>query len=176
MNIVLIGLKSCGKTSVGKALAAKLAKNFIDTDEFLLERHGKSNQSIRDIFQQEGEEHFRNLEKKVVATISSFNNAIVATGGGSIIEEENVKNLKKKGHLIYLDLSFEAWKSRIEQQPLPIFLRGKNLADHYTMRKLFYQKIADVMISVDQYSIRDIVDVVIKALSLQPSSSNPSHV
>lgn len=96
MNIVLIGLKSCGKTSVGRALAAKLGKFFIDTDELIMERHGNRRQSIREICLQNGENYFRNLEKEVIATLAALDDAVVATGGGAVLEEENIKNLKKE--------------------------------------------------------------------------------
>ncbi|MCX6957312.1 MAG: shikimate kinase [Verrucomicrobiae bacterium] len=177
MNIVLIGLKSCGKTSVGRALAAKLGIFFVDTDELIMERHGNPHQSIREICLQHGENYFRNLETEVIATLAALDDAVVATGGGAVLEEENIKNLKKRGRLIYLDLSFEVWKSRIQQHPLPTFIRNENFADHYDMRNSIYHKIADLTIPVDQYSIGEIVDIVIKkAFSLQPSASSLSYV
>ena len=161
MNIILIGHKSCGKTSVGKALAAKLGKKFVDTDELIMEGYGNGKQSVREIYLQHGENYFRDLEKEVIAALSPLNDAVVATGGGSVVKEENVGILKKQGMLIYLDLSFGAWKERIEEQPLPTFIRNKNLADHYAMRKLTYQKIADLTIKVDNYSVRGIVELMV---------------
>lgn len=178
MNIVLIGLKSSGKTSVGKVLAAKLGKKFVDTDELVIKHHSDlsgSNQSIREICLQHGEPYFRDLEKKAIATLSSLDEVVVATGGGSVVKKENVDILKKQGMLIYLDLSFEAWKERIEQQPLPTFIQNKNLADHYAMRKLTYQKIADLTIKVDQQSVGGIVEMICIRMSdfeLQPVTCN----
>lgn len=180
MNLVLIGHKSCGKTSVGKTLAAKLEKKFIDTDELIMARYRSSSganqcQTIREICHQHGEKYFRNLENEVIATLADLDNAIVATGGGVAMEKENEKNLKKKGMLIYLDLSFDEWKTRIEQQPLPTFIKRDGIAAHYAMRKSTYQKIADVTIPVDQYSVSDIVEMICIRMSgfdLRPVTCN----
>ena len=172
MNIVLIGLKSCGKTSVGRALAAKLGKKFIDTDELIMERHDNRRQSIREICLQHGENYFRNLEKEVIAALAALDDAVVATGGGAVLEEENIKNLKKRGRLIYLDLSFEVWKSRIQQQPLPTFIRNENFADHYAMRNSIYHKIADVTVKIDQQSIEDIIEVLVARYALTVTFSH----
>jgi len=168
MNLVLIGHKSCGKTSVGKALAVKLGKKFIDVDELVIKLHSDSSgshQNIREICQKHGEPYFREFENQAIATLASLKHAIVATGGGAVVKKENVDILKKQGMLVYLDLSFEAWKRRIEQQPLPIFFRNKNLADHYAMRKLVYQNIADVIVKIDQQSIEEIVEMLVTRYS-----------
>lgn len=163
MNVIFIGQKNCGKTSVGRALTAKLGKKFIDTDDLIIERHNEltgHHQSVREIWQDHGEIYFRNLENKAIASLASFYEAVIATGGGALMEKENVGLLKKIGKLIYLDLSFSIWRARIEQQPLPTFLQNKNLADHYDMRKFLYQKMADVTISLGQQSIEEIVEML----------------
>lgn len=99
-NIVLIGMPSSGKTTVGNALAKLTGRKFIDTDEELIKRVGKP---IPEIFESEGEEAFRRYEAETIASLAAENNAIIATGGGAILREDNLLNLRYNGRLYFLD-------------------------------------------------------------------------
>lgn len=99
-NIVLTGMPGCGKTTVGKALAEITSKRFIDTD-ILIEK--KENMTPSEIITKFGEDVFRQKEKEAIKSISLENGCIIATGGGSILKEENIKNLKRNGILVFLD-------------------------------------------------------------------------
>ncbi len=104
-NIVLVGMPSCGKSSIGKALSVTLRRHFYDSDEPIAE---DANMSIPEIFLRYGETHFRYLETKSIKKLSSgIWNAVIATGGGAVIREENVDMLKANGRLIFIDRSLE---------------------------------------------------------------------
>ena len=99
-NIVLIGMPACGKTTVGKALAKALNRPLIDTDEALVKAVGRD---ISTIFTEEGEEAFRDYESQIIRTLAGRTGCIIATGGGAILRDENVRYLKKNGRLYFLD-------------------------------------------------------------------------
>lgn len=103
-NIVLIGMPASGKSTIGAVLSKLSSKNFIDTDE-IIER--KSGITIPEIFSKFGEAHFRKLESEVIKEISLTNNAIIATGGGAVLNFDNIRNLKHNGIIFFLDRNIE---------------------------------------------------------------------
>lgn len=128
-NIVLSGMPSCGKTTVGTFLAEELGRPLYDIDALIVKRAGCE---ISEIFEKKGEEYFRDLESAVIAEeVAPLTGAVIATGGGAILRDENVKNLKKNGKVIFLDRElslltptasrptasdYEAMKKRFEQR------------------------------------------------------------
>ncbi|MCJ7596112.1 MAG: shikimate kinase, partial [Desulfobacterales bacterium] len=113
MNIVLIGYRCSGKTTAGKALARRLRRDFLDTDALIERRAGCS---IEEIVSKEGWDHFRKLEKRVVRETSNIDNMVIATGGGAVVDEENVKNLKRNGWIVWLDGTPEVLRKRMVQE------------------------------------------------------------
>jgi shikimate kinase len=111
-NIVLIGFMGSGKTSAGKLVAKKLAMRFVDTDALIEERAGKP---IHEIFAQDGESHFRSIERAVVASVAADQNLVIATGGGIVLNPDNLRDLSATGILISLwvepSVAFERTKS-----------------------------------------------------------------
>lgn len=99
-NIVLIGMPSAGKTTVGKLLAKELGKEFFDSDVVLEKNQRKT---IPEIFKEKGEAYFRELEKNTVFMLAQKNSAVIATGGGVILNGENIEMLKENGKIIFLD-------------------------------------------------------------------------
>lgn len=98
-NTVLIGMPSCGKSTLGRRLAQEQGREFLDTDEEIVRRE---RMTIPDIFNSKGEEYFRRVEKAVIKDLSSSQGCVIATGGGAILDSENMINLKMNGNLIYL--------------------------------------------------------------------------
>ena len=94
LNIILIGFRGTGKTTIGKMLAQRLGKEFVDADEYLEQKEGKT---VKDIFAEGGEKLFREIETQIIAELCLLDNRVVATGGGAILREENVRALKKGG-------------------------------------------------------------------------------
>ena len=103
-NIILIGMPGCGKTTVGRALARRLGKDFVDVDEEIVCQAGRS---IPEIFAQEGEEGFRALESGAVRTVGSRTGCVISTGGGVVTRRENLAPLRQNGVILHLlrDLS-----------------------------------------------------------------------
>ncbi len=126
-NIVLIGMPGSGKTTVGKALSESLGKKFIDTDDIITEEYG----CISDMFSEKGEAFFRDIESVAIKRVALQNGLVIATGGGAVLREENVRCLKHNGVLFFLDRplsdiiptddrplsrDFEALKKRYEER------------------------------------------------------------
>ena len=159
-NIVLIGMSGVGKTTVGKVLATELNKNFFDTD-ILIETKFKI--SIEKIFSLYGETYFRELESKVIEEISNKENLIISTGGGTILDKNNITRLKKNGILILLDSSINNivnnLKCSMVNRPLLNDKKGiyNKVKLMYNNRKDLYQSAADYIILVDNKSINEIV-------------------
>ena len=103
-NIVLIGMPSSGKSTIGKALAQMLGMKFIDTDELIVKKSGRD---IKSIIQEDGEGYFRALECEAVLEAAAYQNTVIATGGGAILNSRNVELLKGNGRLYFLDRPLE---------------------------------------------------------------------
>ena len=115
MSIVLIGYRGSGKSTVGKRLADRLWQPFVDTDELIVRKAGKT---IKEIFETEGEARFRDLESEVVREVSLLQEHVIALGGGALIREENRKALRDAGHkLIYLRCDPDVLFRRIQGDP-----------------------------------------------------------
>ena len=158
-NIVLIGMPACGKSTIGYWLSKKIGYPLLDTDKYLEE---KENRIISDIFSNEGEEYFRNLETKYLKELSEKEGFIISTGGGAVKKKENIDILKKNGIVIFLnreinDISKENHKHR------PLLQDINNIQKLYDERIDLYKKYSDIIIkNNDDMSI--IVDRIITAL------------
>ena len=103
-NIVLIGMPGCGKTTIGKAVANETGKSFIDTDDEIVKKAGMS---IPEIFEQFGEKKFREIEAEVIKEVSAQQSAVIATGGGAVLNPLNVSLLKENGIIVFIDRLIE---------------------------------------------------------------------
>ncbi|MBR5867967.1 MAG: shikimate dehydrogenase [Clostridia bacterium] len=136
-NIVLIGMPSSGKTTVGHALAETLGRPLFDSDEELVKRAGMP---IPDFFAKYGEPAFRDLEAQVIADLSAQNGAIIATGGGTVLREENVAHLKQNGVLFFLDRGLAALTPTDDR---PLSNSEEKLKAMYQTRLPIYRAAAD---------------------------------
>lgn len=143
-NIILIGFKRSGKTDFGKKLAAKLQRPFIDTDDLI-------SHNCRQFYKDIGEESFRLLEKKTIFALTPIQKSVIATGGGTILDPDNISMLKKMGTLIYIHVPKKELKKRLFKKPLPAFLDGEDLEGSfekmYEARLPLFEKIADKTVS-----------------------------
>jgi shikimate kinase len=109
-HVVLIGLSGSGKSTVGKSLAARLERDFVDTDDLIVQRAGKS---IPDVFRDEGEDAFRAIEREAVADAVARQPAVIATGGGAPVDPENRRRLWDGAAVVWLDAPVEALAQRV---------------------------------------------------------------
>jgi shikimate kinase len=167
MNIILFGFKNCGKTTLGRLLAAKLKLDFIDTDELLeklyQEKHKKF-LSTQQIYATVGTIKFRDLEKEVVNSFNLVENTVIATGGGSVMAKENVRVLKSLGMLVYLKTPKQIIKERMFAGKLPYFLDAKDKANSfekmYANRETVYNAIADVVVEIIAKTNEEIIQEI----------------
>jgi len=143
-NIVLIGMPSCGKTTVGQLLAEKTGMAFRDTDAEIIQNTGMP---IADFFDRHGEEAFRNRESEVISELSLTNGHILATGGGAIIRGENVRALRRNGILVFLDRSPENLLATADR---PLSANREALKKRYSERYDRYCAAADIRIDGNQ--------------------------
>lgn len=166
MNIVLIGLRGCGKTTVGQLLAKKTKYQFIDTDIYLSETAGKS---IPEIVKQSGWGEFRNLEEKIIKEVSKRKNTVIATGGGVVERENNIINLKKGGKVFWLYAKVDTLLKRIGQDTnRPALTKNKSPKQEmeliFNKRKNLYSLAADVIIKTDTITPDETVKQILKQL------------
>lgn len=139
-NIVLVGMPGCGKSTVGKILAASLGKDFVDTDLLVEQRAGKS---IPDIFKDEGEAAFRALEADAISAVGKQGGQVIATGGGAVLSRENVDNLRQNGIIVYLKRDIK--ELPVEGRPLS---QKESLEVMLEKRRVFYEAAADIIVNV----------------------------
>ena len=142
-NIVLVGMPGCGKSSVGKHLAKQLTYRFIDTDQEIVKQDGRQ---IPDIFAMDGESIFRQIESKVIHQVSATQSAVIATGGGAILNPQNVALLKENGRLYFLDRSLDLL---ISTQDRPLSSTPEALKQRYNERYETYCNVCDKQIRAD---------------------------
>lgn len=140
-NIVLIGMPSCGKTTVGRRLAEKLGRDFVDADEEIVKRHG----DIPSIFAKEGEDAFRIYESEVIAEVSKKHRLVIATGGGAVLKERNRLNLRQNGVVVYLRRDISALTDT--GRPLS---QGGRIAALFREREPIYKAIAEIVVDNDK--------------------------
>lgn len=143
-NIVLIGMPSSGKTTVGKLLAKQTGRPFYDSDEEIL--HEISG-TIPDYFSQYGEASFRQLESKILAQLAKKRGVILATGGGAVLREENIRLLQQSGRLFFLDRPLHQLTPTADR---PLSQTKSALKQQYETRLPLYQQAADVILSTGQ--------------------------
>lgn len=166
-NIVLVGFMGTGKTVVGKSLAKKLHRDFLDTDE-LIEK--ETRMEIKDIFAKFSEEYFRNLESSVASRISKMKNKVISTGGGIVLREKNIKNLKKNGILIWLNAEPSIILKRVkgtDKRPLLSPLKENAIQEIESLlrrRFPYYQK-ADFMINTSNLRVNKIVEIILALIT-----------
>jgi shikimate kinase len=169
MNIVLIGYRCTGKTSVGKALSKRLGKRFCDADDYIEE---KAQRPISDIVAKEGWDFFRAKERDAIREISSSGDCVIAAGGGAVLNAENVKNLKRNGVVILLETTNETILERMRlddktEQQRPS-LTGQDpleeIAEVVEIRRPYYQNAMDFSVDTTSKNIEEVVNEILQKL------------
>lgn len=163
-NLILTGMMGSGKSTVGLILLSKLQNsfNFIDTDELIVKIEGES---INEIFKSKGESYFRALESRVVDELVNTTDKIIATGGGIVKNQDNIKKLKKNGIVFYLSAPLEEIFSRLKNasnRPLLNSVDMKNTIDMLLKERQNLYKQADYEVDTVNKSPEEVADEIIE--------------
>jgi shikimate kinase len=163
MNIVLIGYRGTGKSTVGKLLAMRLGRQFVSTDEEIVKR---AKRTIPEIVAKEGWEYFRDLESEICRELAGRDQLVIDTGGGAILRIQNVEALKKNGTLFWLTASVETIAKRIGRDNQRPSLTGSKsfideIQDVLRERTPKYQEASDHVITTDDRSIKQLVEIIL---------------
>ena len=171
-NLALVGFMGAGKSSVGQLAAAQLRFRFVDTDELIGARAGKT---IPAIFAEEGEPQFREYERAVVDEFQTFHRTVIATGGGLITIGENLNSLKTHALVICLWASPETIWERVKSQTHRPLLRTPDpltkIRQLLAEREPFYRR-ADVLVNTEMRSVKEVVHHVIHQFRLARGHSS----
>jgi len=170
MNLVLIGYRAAGKTSIGKRLSFYLRKRSADTDEMIEKQKGIS---IQDIIRSHGWNYFRALEKEVISEVSNDDNLIISTGGGVVIDPENINALKRNGFLIWLKADVEVLlermardiRSAIERPSLTGKGTLKEFEEVLIQREPLYEMASDVQVNTSQLDMDGVVSEILSVFT-----------
>jgi shikimate kinase len=170
--ITLIGYRGCGKTVVGRELAARLGWSFIDTDDVIEQKAGKI---IREIFQTDGEMAFRRMEADVLEEALSGRRRVIGTGGGAVLARRNRRSLRSSGVCIWLTAPPEELHARIEADAQST-ARRPELTNHPGLEEIeailqvrlpIYEATADHVISTAGRSIEQVVETVLDEVGVR---------
>ncbi len=168
-NLFLIGYRCTGKSSVGRFLSEKLGRQFIDTDSLLVI---EQQMSINEIVGAHGWEGFRQMEHTVLKKVCTADEQVVATGGGVVLNEDNVMLMQKNGRIIWLKATPETIKTRmLQDKDTQAFRPALTLDDSISeieetlpVREPLYKSATDQFVDTDDLTIRAITDIIIEKL------------
>jgi shikimate kinase len=167
-HLVFVGLAGSGKTTVGKGVAQKLGREFVDLDQEIIRREGKP--SVGDVFRSKGEEYFRQLESDITHELARKTNMVIAPGGGWIMTARSLEAMRSVAYLIYLKVTPETALARIGadtgnrpllDHPDPV----GQLKHQLSVRGPKYEE-ADLVIEAERLSVGEVIDQVIARIKL----------
>ena len=161
-NIILVGFMGTGKTSVGRKLAAALQMSFLDMDDMIQQRAGKQ---ISRIFAEEGEKHFRKLERELVCELCSQSDLIIATGGGVVLNPDNIRDFARSGLVVCLSATPEVILQRVGKETYRPLLNEEDkmgkIRGILSTRQHLYDAIP-CLINTDPLSINQVVEQIME--------------
>ncbi len=167
-GLIIIGFMGTGKTSVGRALAARLGLTFIDLDAEVERAAGRT---IPEIFAAEGEAGFRRLEAEAVKTAAAAGPAVISTGGGVVLNPDNVANLRRAGHLVLLEAPPDEILRRVQEEGgRPLLAVEDPLAriiELLEQREPHYRAAADLAVTAGGRPPEMVADEIIDRLRLE---------
>jgi shikimate kinase len=162
--IILTGFMGTGKTAVGREVARRLGRPFVDTDALVEQDAGLA---IAEIFAQFGEGHFRTLERAAIARACSVADAVIATGGGAMLDPENQARMKAAGHVICLAADVDTILRRTDENTRRPLLRGENARERVSAllaERADAYAAADRRVDTSGRSVAEVADAVLDAL------------
>jgi len=164
-NIFLVGMMGAGKTTVGRALATRMKREFVDTDRLLVDRTGVA---VAIVFEIEGEEGFRRRESAILREVCEQDERVVATGGGIVLAEENLQVMRESGTVVYLRARLESLWERTRQDSSRPLLATPNprerLSELLKQREPLYRAAAHIVVDSGPQSAATLVNRVLAAL------------
>lgn len=161
-NIAIIGFMGVGKTSVATCLKDMLAMDVVDTDALIVQNQGMS---VNQIFEYYGEGYFRNCESNTIIGLRNLEQTVISCGGGAVLREENVENLKKCSRIVLLTASPETILERVKDNDDRPLLRGNMNVDFIAglmeKRRAIYEAAADVIVNTDGKNIYEVCEEII---------------
>jgi len=167
MNIILVGFMGTGKTAVAKRVASEADMEYISTDGLIEKEEGKA---INDIFSQDGEAYFRKVEKGVIEELSARDNLVVDAGGGVVLNEDNMGNLRKNGVIICLNARSDVIYERVKRsshRPLLNVADPKGRIEELLRYRAPYYARADFQIDTSDKAIKEVVRNVRKLAKMR---------
>lgn len=165
-NIFLIGFMGSGKSTIARLLAKKTEKELIEMDETIENEEGCS---INEIFEAHGEEYFRDLESKLVERIAKKGGTVVSCGGGAVLREENILNMRMNGTIIYLSATPETIYKRVCHSTNRPLLNGNMNVEYISQlmekRLPIYEKARDIVVDVNNKEKSAIVEEILSILN-----------
>jgi shikimate kinase len=163
-NIALIGFMAVGKSAIGRNLARRLRRRFVDLDRLIEKAEGHK---VRDIFAQKGEGYFRDVEKRTLAEVLGRRSQVIATGGGVVMDDENLTLLREKALVIGLTASVDVLLDRagtgVKRPLLNGVDRKERVEELLEQRKLRYAQ-AHMMIDTSDLSIDQVVEAILRSM------------
>ncbi|WP_342132841.1 shikimate kinase [Hydrogenophaga sp. OTU3427] len=167
MNVALVGLPGSGKSTVGRQLARRLSLPFLDSDAVIEERLGCS---IREFFEREGEERFRDLESQVLDELTAGPEGVISTGGGSVLRPVNREHLHQRSRVVYLRSSPEEVFRRLRHDRNRPLLQVadplQRLRDLFEVRDPMYREASHFVIETGRPSVATLVNMIVMQLEL----------
>ena len=164
-NIFLIGFMGCGKSTVASKLNQMYGMHVVEMDQ---EISNQQKMSIPDIFELYGEEYFRDVESVLLKEITTGSNQVVSCGGGVVLREGNVTEMKKNGRIVLLTAKPENVLKRVRGNDDRPILKGrktvKDIAELMEARRAKYEAAADVIIATDDKSIKEICKEILETI------------
>ena len=159
MNVVLIGMPTCGKSTVGVVVAKMLGLAFVDTDILIQNREGKK---LKDIIDEKGNDGFEKVESEVIENIS-VENTVIATGGSAVYSPKAMARLKEIAKVVYLAVDIEEIEKRMTDMRNRgvVFKKGQGVRELYLEREPLYEKYADYVVSEKGKTLEQTVEAVV---------------
>lgn len=172
MNIIMIGPRASGKTTVGRVLSIHINRPFLDTDELIEKREGISISDMVDIY---GWSYFRALEKNIISNISDFNHFVISVGGGAVLDQENRSALKKNGFIVFLTAKPEILVKRMANDPSTTKSRPtltgegslEEIEEVLFKRYHIYKTFSDLEIDTSDLEVNDVVERILFKLKVR---------
>jgi len=165
--ISLIGLPGCGKSTVGRQLARRLQLPFFDSDHVIERQLGCS---IREYFEREGEERFRDVEESVIERLTQNRPGVLSTGGGVVLREANRQHLRQRCRVVYLNSSpdelFRRLRHDVNRPLLQVADPMSRLRDLHAVRDPLYRETAHFIIETGRPSVATLVGIIVMQLEL----------